>query len=43
MTNCCRNCSKLLCKDYGKKEKCSNCVSYTLLEIKKIDKNIKED
>jgi hypothetical protein len=43
MTNCCRKCSKLLCKDYGKIEDCHDCISYVLLAMKEIDKKLKED
>lgn len=41
MTNSCRICSKLLCKDRGKIEGCKNCVSYVLLTMREIDEKLK--
>lgn len=43
MTECCRKCAKLLCKERNQKENCQDCISYVLLELNKIDKKIKEE
>lgn len=42
-TNCCRKCTKLLCKNRNKVEDCKDCVSYVLQEMRNIDKKIKEN
>lgn len=39
MTNCCRKCAKLLCKERDNKENCTECISYVLLAMRKINKN----
>ena len=42
-TNCCRKCTKLLCKNRNKVEDCEDCVSYVLQKMRNIDKKIKEN
>ena len=43
ITYCCRICAKkYTCKEFNKKENCSDCVSYVLLAMREIDKKLKE-
>lgn len=43
MTNCCRKCAKLMCKERDKIEDCTECISYVLLELRKLNKIGEED
>ena len=43
MTNCCRKCAKLTCKDRDKIEDCKDCVSYVWLAMQKIDKKMEDN
>lgn len=43
MTNCCRKCAKLLCKERNTKEDCKECISYVLLAMREIDKKLEDD
>ena len=43
MTNCCRKCAKLMCRNRNKIEDCTECISYVLLELRKLNKIVEED
>ena len=43
MTNCCRKCAKLLCKERNTKEDCKECISYVLLAMREIDKKLEDN
>lgn len=43
MTNCCRKCAKLLCKERNTKEDCKECISYVLLAMRKINKKLEDN
>ena len=42
MSECCRKCLKIFCRNRGTKENCSECYSEVLKELKEINKKIKE-
>lgn len=43
MTDCCRKCIKIFCKERNTKEGCKECISYVLTAMKEIDKKLKEE
>lgn len=40
MTDCCRKCAKIFCKNRDRIEDCKNCVSYVWLAMQEIDKKL---
>lgn len=42
MTECCRKCSKIFCEKRDTLEGCKDCISYVLLEFRKINEKIGE-
>lgn len=40
MTNCCRKCAKVFCKNRNEIEDCKNCISYVWLAMQEINKKL---